>query len=72
MAYKHFNSKKYGTISVSYVRKSKNYHFSVGEIITEEEARIIQAHCGYAPEGYSFHSFSNVGGTSWQCWDNCD
>lgn len=73
MAFKHFNTRKYGTLSVWYRHTNNYYVFSVGEIITEDEAMIVQRALHFAPEGYHFYDFVvGPNGTEWKCWDNCD
>lgn len=66
-----FNSKKYGVITVNYVRSNRNYYFTVttGQSLTREEQKIIQEHLGYHPCGYSYYYIS---GDKWSCWNSCD
>lgn len=67
-----FNSKKYGQITVSYKRTSDAIIFHTNVNITSDESGIIQAHLGYAPQGYHHYDYkSNINGTSWKCWTSC-
>ena len=70
---KTFNSKKYGTLTVTMQRRNSNYYFYTDKPITNNEASLVQLELNYHPAGYGFYGFkSDHLGSTWHCFNSCD